>query len=379
MIESGRSVGSLGDLVGFDPEEIMRGGFQAQKAKRLGVLGETDEKVISEAIIAMPFYMDATNKPRFMTLKASPTELGPKIKEFRRVFTKYSLPPALASRLGVLLPSTYPLIPSYINPFGGDNYDTTLSSTDLIETPVVYLMEHGVSLSRQDLADVWQGVLPDIGTSLKMDVTAIDHYMPGERVEEQPLVFPEIIQKQIELNIPRTGHPRVDLLDISNLPSTDGFNVDIKWFVFKVKKRGLKSYDKLITKEVNGYEYDPYQAAIDALEQGALSRTSQERILRLRSVMALLSYSDDNALNDPTYNWPYDYFSLVELDKLTTKTGFRPDLAKENAELDRVQQARIDPSRRTETPPGGAVDVENVEANAAALQNLINNQNSGNT
>ena len=95
--------------------------------------------------------------------------------------------------------------------------------------------------------------------------------------------------------------------------------------------------------------------------------------------MALLSYSDDNALNDPTYNWPYDYFSLVELDKLTTKTGFRPDLAKENAELDRVQQARIDPSRRTETPPGGAVDVENVEANAAALQNLINNQNSGNT
>ena len=279
----------------------------------------------------------------------------------------------------MLLPSTYPLIPSYINPFGGDNYDTTLSSTDLIETPVVYLMEHGVSLSRQDLADVWQGVLPDIGTSLKMDVTAIDHYMPGERVEEQPLVFPEIIQKQIELNIPRTGHPRVDLLDISNLPSTDGFNVDIKWFVFKVKKRGLKSYDKLITKEVNGYEYDPYQAAIDALEQGALSRTSQERILRLRSVMALLSYSDDNALNDPTYNWPYDYFSLVELDKLTTKTGFRPDLAKENAELDRVQQARIDPSRRTETPPGGAVDVENVEANAAALQNLINNQNSGNT
>jgi hypothetical protein len=314
--------------------------------------------------------MDVMNKPRFMTLKASPTELGPKIKEFRRVFTKYSLPPALAARLAVLLPSTYPKISSYINPFGGDDYDTTLSGHELIETPVVYLMEHGVSLSRQDLADIWQGMLPDVGTSLKMDVTAIDHYMPGELVQGQPLVFPEIIQKQIELNIPRTGHPRVDLLDISKLPSRDGFNVDIKWFVFKVKKRALKSYDKLISKEVNGYEYDPYQAAIDTLERGVLSRTEQERILELRSVMAVLSYSDTNAINDPTYNWPYDYFSLVELDKLTTKVGFRPDLIKENAEFDLIQQMGIQPGQ--EDPVSGT-GVAQAATDAALLAGLSGN------
>ena len=371
VIESGRTIGSLGDLVGFDPGEIMRGTFESQKAKRLGVLGESDEKIISEAVIAMPFYMDAANKPKFMTLKASPTELGPKIKEFRRTFTNYSLPPSLAMRLAPLLPSTYPRVSSFINPFGGDDYDSTLANVELIETPVVYMMEHGVSLSRQDLADIWQGLAPEAGTSLKMDVTAIDHYMPGEKVEEDPLIFPEIIQKQIELNIPRTGHPRVDLLDISNLPSKDGFNVDIKWFVFKVKRRGLKSYDKLITKEVNGYDFDPYQAAIDRLEQGPLSRASEERILGLRSVMSIMSYADNNAVNDPTYNWPYDYFSLIELDKITTKLGFRPDLAKENAELDEVQEARLDLANNP------VQDSVGLAPNAIA--GLINNQNDGNS
>ena len=380
VIESGRNVGSLADLCGFDPNEVMRGSFQAEKAKRLGVLGETNEKVISEAILALPFYIDANNKTRFMTLKAAPNELGPKIKEFRRAFTKYSLPPALANRLMTLLPSSYPRIPSFVNPFGGDSLDQTLSGVELVTTPVVYLLEHAVNLSRQDLADIWQGIMPDIGSSLELGVTAIDHYMPGEKVEEEALKFPEIIQKQIELNIPRTGIPRVDLLDISDLPDRDGFNTEIKWFVFKVKRRGIKSYDKLISKEINGYEYDPYQAAVDALAPVLLGRSGQERVEQLRSTMAMLSYADNNAVSDPTYNWPYDYFSLVELDKLTTKVGFRPDLEKENAELDQIQQVQINENQNV--VDGVAADPSQADAdfgeNARAFQNLMNNQNDGN-
>ena len=30
-----------------------------------------------------------------------------------------------------------------------------------------------------------------------------------------------------------------------------------------------------------------------------------------------------------SYNWPYDYFSLIELGKLSTTVGFRPELSKE--------------------------------------------------
>ena len=161
----------------------MRGGFDIRKAKRLGEIAENGEKKISEAILAMPYWLDKDNKPKFMTIQASATELGPKIKEFRRKFTKYSLPPALAAHLTVLVPKTYPEIPNYINPFGGDDLDETLGSIEFgsgnrsAETPVVYLLEHSVEFSRQDLADIWQGILPDIGKSLQIDVSAVDHYV----------------------------------------------------------------------------------------------------------------------------------------------------------------------------------------------------------
>ena len=38
--------------------------------------------------------------------------------------------------------------------------------------------------------------------------------------------------------------------------------------------------------------------------------------------------------NDPTYNWPYDYFSLVELARLDVEVGFRPELEVELREAD---------------------------------------------
>ena len=55
-------------------------------------------------------------------------------------------------------------------------------------------MEHTVALSRQDLADIWQGIMPDIAATMKTSVSAIDHYMPGDRVSGvgNKTVFPEL-------------------------------------------------------------------------------------------------------------------------------------------------------------------------------------------
>jgi len=358
VTDSGKNIASLADLAGFDPEEVMRGGFDVRKAKRLGEVAEDGEKQVSEAILAMPYWVDKDSKPRFMTLQGPHTELGPKIKEFRRNFTKYSLPPTLATYLAALLPKTYPEIPNIINPFGVDELDATLASIRLtgansLKTPVVYLLEHGVSFSRQDLADIWQGILPDIGTSLRVDVSAIDHYVrvpetyqTGQGLDTQPNLnpqFPEILKKQLDLGVERTGIPRYDLLNISNNPnnSSDGLNVEIKWLVFKVKQRGTKSYDKMMLKELNGPLYDPYKASLErdnpAFEQ-------------LEAAFAAVSYFDNNAVGDPTYNWPYDYMSLVEMDKITVSAGFRPDIDKEIEELLPPVPEQNPPI----LPPGGA-------------------------
>jgi hypothetical protein len=41
-----------------------------------------------------------------------------------------------------------------------------------------------------------------------------------------------------------------------------------------------------------------------------------------------------------TFNWPYDYCSLIELGKLTAKVGFRPDLEKEVEEFNKKRDGK---------------------------------------
>ena len=137
-----------------------------------------------------------------------------------------------------------------MNPFGGDDYDEVLAPATA-RIPIVYLFEHTVGLSRQDLADMWQGIMPEIGNNFKTSVVAIDHYMPSFGTEESDSVYPEVLRKQIELNIPRTGRPRADLLDTTTYPSKNGFTPEIRWMVFKVKQRGLPNYTTLIEQEIN--------------------------------------------------------------------------------------------------------------------------------
>ena len=324
--------GSLASLVGFKDEDIMpAGAWIPERAKRMGELEADDKKTLSEAIVAMPFFENhKTGELVCMTMTADKNALGPKIKEFRRAFTKYSLPPALRQSLTPLLPAEFPEIPSFIDPFGTDSRDklnATLGGLDVLSVPVVYLMEHTVALKRQDLSDIWQGVMPQISTVVKKSFSAIDHYMPGE-FENHPTIFPEILEKEMELGIPRNGHPRVDIIDTPGWPDQNGFQPKIKWLVFRVKQRGALSYSRTMFEEINdgprsysaNYEFAPQEMREAISEDGQV--IYPERIINQY-------HSDDLGTLRNTYNWPYDYCSLIENGKLITKTGFRPELKKE--------------------------------------------------
>ena len=329
VIDSDRSVESLADLCGFDSEEIIRKGFDPKKAKRLGELAEDNENTISEAIVALPFYLDENGETKLITLQASPTELGPKIKEFRKNFTKYSMPPVLAQKLLGLVPKGYPTIPDTINPFGGDEYDEMLSGEDIKQIPVVYLMEHTVELTKQDLADIWQGIMPDLARQMKFSFSAIDHYMPGDNVEESPTQFPEVLKEQIRLGAVRDGNPRYDLLDIAEKACKQGFFPEIKWLVFKVKEKGYSNYAEMIAEEVDGPNALGYDNAREFMTLQGLPEDQVERILGDRDDFAKNAYVSKHSLSNPTFNWPYDYCSLIESAKINSRVGFRPDLKKE--------------------------------------------------
>ena len=283
----------------------------------------------------MPFYHDGkTGRTEAMTIKANPDLLGPKIKEFRKAFTKYSFPPSLKKSLWKLLPPNYPSIPQYINPFEGgdsDDYNKMLYSEKEISVPVIYLLEHSISLSTQDLADIWQGVLPDIGTTMTVDMTSIDHYMPGEDAgPSKKTIFPEILQKELELGLPSNGHPRVDLLDTTVLKDMNSFNPTIKWLIFKVKQQGIPSYSEFIFSEINGgVDSRAYNKIFGAISKN-LPDDERRRLEAQRSLYTKnLYFTEEFGKGFNTFNWPYDYCSLIESSKLTTTVGFRPDLDKE--------------------------------------------------
>ena len=330
VVDSGREVSSLADLCGFDPDEIIRTGFDPTKAKRIGELAVDNENSISEAIVAMPFYIDESGEARLITLQASPSELGPKIKEFRKNFTKYSMPPVLATQLLGMVPKGYPFISDTINPFGGDEYDEILEGENIKQTPVVYLMEHTANLTRQDLADIWQGIMPDLSKKVNFSFSSIDHYMPGDNVEEDLTQFPEVLKEQLNIDAKiKDGHPRYDLLDIAEKACKQGFFPEIRWLVFKVKQKGYSTYADMIQEEVDGPNALGYDNAKQFLSLQGLPEDQIDRILGGREEYAKNAYIKKHSLNNPTYNWPYDYCSLIESVKVDTKVGFRPDLKKE--------------------------------------------------
>ena len=361
-------VRSLAQLVGFNPDEIIDQGWDPLKAKRLGELESSDGKnykSISEAIVAMPYYTDNEGIPRTLNLKGDYSKIGPKIKEFRQVFAKYSMPPNLALRLLPYLPKDWPIVPSMINPFGEDSLDQLLE-TDEVEysVPIVYLMEHTIPLTKQDLADIWQGIMPEIGTTVQKSVTAIDHYMPGVDTGEVSHTFPEILKLQRELGIEITGIPRVDLLDTST--GKDGLHPEIKWIVFKVKQRGVPSYTDLIRDEIDGYDSMSYLAQtrltrdLDAEainERGELILSDEEEERRTNhtkmAYLAFQSYRGGDG-SSVTFNWPYDMCSLIETAKITTKVGFRPDLEKELQEYNELLELQ-----QSFSAAGGAAPLAN--------------------
>jgi len=196
-------------------------GFTAAQ-KRIGEIN--DKTKIYEAIIAIPYVerelKDGVNiaNRNFFRLKEEEIEKDSSIDYMMNKVKDYYLPP--------FMDFTNPN--SEVNPF------------------VFYIFEFEEELDKQDLADIWQGVMPK----------------PATRATKQKVTLKHPIS-QSEMFFDHT------------LPS------DMRWLIFKVKRRARKNYFQLFDK---------------SKEKG-------------------LESDVDTLIKDYNYNWPYDFFSLVELAK----------------------------------------------------------------
>ena len=255
--------GSLADLCGFSTNPV-----------KLGQVAQG--RVISEAVVAVP-YINHGGVKKFFEINNANFQNAKKYFQSVDIVNKGGNPDNLGlgnpelweSKAGSSVIDQVRKMKRYVFPPTMDffNYPEV--------TPFsMYIFEFRHTLTQQDLADIWQGLPPEIGTSFEVAEDSISH----------PLLANQLLGSGEGTDRSRTG---ADL---------EG---EIRWMVFKVKKRAKTNYfDKVIGKKA-GYGQ---AAATAGFSTNASSETAAQSKI--------------------SYNWPYDFFSLVELVKIDAEIEF---------------------------------------------------------
>lgn len=219
---------------------------QGTTPKRVGELA--DEKEIFEAIVAIPFSV-LGNKKVFYPLIPAEDKIVEKTKG------RHVVDGILGNR-EPMDPNVYKPGQSIVDQIERMQKYVIPPSLDFIKNEnmapfQMYIFEFSHTLDKQDLSDIWQGVMPKISVKAEQQTSKISHFLTNNEL-------------------------------LLGKPITD----EVRWMVFKVKQRAEYSYDKLKLKSVGGGQF----------------------------------ISNEIPLEEPlySYNWPYDFFSLVELAKITT-------------------------------------------------------------
>ena len=225
---------------------------------RLGELAPV--KKIREAVVAVPFF-DDDKKRRFFCIPRKDIQHA-KNPPFHRLVGKSIIDMVEKMQRYNLPPSMDFLTYEEIEPFA------------------MYIFEFEHELSQSDLSKIWQNVAPDISVSHDEAEATITH----------ELLAHELLGEGARLTKSEDG------LFLNEDGKSKDFNPDIRWMVFKAKFKGKTRYYENIIK-----------------------RVGQDKSLLSDSTIKLSPVGDKSNV---TFNWPYDYFSLVELVKLDANLEF---------------------------------------------------------
>ena len=284
-------VGSLIDVCGFTTD-----------SKPIGKLARSKE--ISEAVVAIPFMTDFN--PRY---SSDPSRFFSFNDGTRGYFAKIA-PQAWSAASQYCSSGQFP---SYFNDLGKRNqlktspvYDLAVKMKKFVLPPefdfyhnrlidpfVMYIFDFNHTLSKQELTDIWQNVMPQSSLKAEKATSIITHNVG---INEFDFFYSE--------------GSEAFLLDFG---SDEKPNDSIKWLVFKIKQRANYNYYNL-TMQAQGPQIT------ESSTDGKFATTTP---VYSNELMGIDSHGPQKYKEPPfSYNWPYDYFSLVELVKIDTETFF---------------------------------------------------------
>jgi hypothetical protein len=241
---------SLADVVGFAKGERLQ----------LGELPRDGEREISEAVVAIPYLIDADGTPQFFSLNEGDVEKALNDENSDEVDN------AVLHQIDMMKKYIFP------------------PQMDFLQFPekqsaMMYVFEFKKSLSRKDVSDIWQNLPPDIGT-------AAYGWREGD---------PRGTNKT-EVTV---GH---SLDNYGEMKDALADGEEMRWMVFKVKKKAEVDYFKKLDDSIMGHK------------RGINIFNESEKRQLVSSTL-----KDIRAANKYSYNWPYDFFSLVELIKVSAE------------------------------------------------------------
>ena len=282
------STASLADALGIQKEK-----------KAIGRLATSRQ--VEEALIVLPYYVDNDSpdqKTRFFEFDSNA------IQGFMKAANKKSIKSEddqIVRQIRLMKKYIFPPFMDFVS----------FPDEANVKSPLMYIFEFGRTLSQQDLADIWQGVLPDAGiTAVKreavIDLDTTYSNMPKSTFvsgKEEGIETIDIIEGNVKTLLASAQAPimkgDVKLLDKIN------FN-DLDFFVFKVKKRGEFEYSKITKNAVDDQFQFDFKATGLKAQMPYIDDFGEKK----------LSYS---------YNYPYDFFSLIELAKVDAQIEMSGD------------------------------------------------------
>ena len=148
-----------------------------------------------------------------------------------------------------------------------------IKNKDKISPFAMYIFEFSHNFNQNDLSYIWQNIQPRSGRSIEFSEASISH----------PLLSSHLMGSALD----KTGEP---------------IQSQLRWMVFKIKQKAPTNYyDKLVR------------------NQSLSGRTSAGFSIGRSS-------TGESDIPEYSYNWPYDYFSLVEFAKIDAEVKFAPTI-----------------------------------------------------